>query len=141
MKKLWQLLKVTMVFLFAFVMSLNFVVDQAIATGQFTLSCDKNNIEINGSTLSTKCKKINGDFQETSIDLNRYIGNLDGILSWGDKDFSKTCKNIGVAQLLSTRQLILVAECQPAVGGDVYSPSEIELDAHITNADGTLKYE
>jgi hypothetical protein len=141
MNKIWQFLKVTMVFLFAFVMSLNFVVDQAIATGQFTLSCDKDNIQINGSTLSTKCQKINGDFQETSIDLNRYIGSPDGKLSWGDKDFSKTCKNIGLAQLLRTRQLILVAECQPAVGGDIYSPSEIELDAHITNADGTLNYE
>lgn len=141
MKKLWQFLKVTMVFLFAFVMSLNFVVDQAIATGQFSRNCDKDNIEINGSTLSTKCQKINGDFQQTSIDLNQYIGNLDGKLSWGDKGFSKTCKNIGVAQLLSTKQLILVAECQPAVGGDIYSPSEIGLDAHITNADGTLKYE
>ncbi|MEG4441551.1 mannose-binding lectin [Microcoleus sp. F4-D5] len=141
MKKVWLLLRVAMVFLFAFVMSLNFVVDQAMATGQFSLSCDKDNIELNGSTLSTKCKKSNGDSQETSIDLNRYIGNHDGKLSWGDKDFSKTCKNTGLAQLLNTRQLILVAECQPADGGNTYYPSELELDAHIVNAEGTLKYE
>ncbi len=112
-----------------------------MATGQFSPTCDNEKIEIDGSTLSASCEKRNGDSQETSIDLARYIGNLDGKLSWGDKDFSKTCKNINLAQLLSTKQLIIVAECQPAVGGDSYSPTEIELDAHIANIDGTLKYE
>jgi len=129
-----------MVFLFAFVMSLNFVVDKAMATGQFSLSCDKDNIELDGSTLSTKCQKMNGDSQQTSIDLNQYIGNLDGKLSWGDENFSKTCKNTGLAQLLNTKQLILVAECQSADRKSYY-PSELELDAHITNYDGTLEYE
>jgi hypothetical protein len=141
MKKIWLLLRVATVFLFAFVVSLNFVVDQAMATGEFSLSCDKDKIEINGSILSTSCTKSNGNSQETSIDLDKYIGNLDGKLSWSDKNFSKTCKNIAPAQLLNTRQLILVAECQPAVGGDTYYPSELELDAHIANIDGTLKYE
>lgn len=140
MKKIWLLLRVATVFLFALVVSLNFVVDQAMATGEFSLSCDKDNIEINGSILSTSCQKSNGGSQQTSIDLDQYIGNLDGTLSWGDKDFSKTCKNIAPAQLLSTKQLILVAECETAAG-NTYYPSEIELDAHITNSDGTLKYE
>jgi len=116
------------------------VVDKAMATGQFSLSCDKDNIELDGSTLSTKCQKMNGDSQQTSIDLNRYIGNLDGKLSWGDENFSKTCKNTGLAQLLNTKQLILVAECQSADRKSYY-PSELELDAHITNYDGTLEYE
>jgi hypothetical protein len=140
MKKIWLLLRVAMVFLFAFVVSLNFVVDKAIATGEFSLSCDKDKIEINGSILSTSCTKSNGDSQQTFIDLDKYIGNLDGTLSWGDKNFSKTCKNIAPAQLLSTRQLILVAECKTAAG-DTYYPSEIELDSHIVNIDGTLSYE
>lgn len=139
MKKVWLLLRVAMVFLFAFVMSLNFVVDKAMAD-QFSLSCDKDNIQLDGSTLSTKCQKSNGDSQQTSIDLNRYIGNQDGKLSWDDEDFSKTCKNIGLAQLLNTRQLILVAECQSADRKSYY-PSEIELDARINNDDGTLEYE
>jgi hypothetical protein len=141
MKKVWLLLQVTMVFLLAFAISLNFFVERAMATGEFSLTCDNEKIEIDGSTLSASCEKRNGDSQQTSIDLNRYIGNLDGTLSWGDKDFSKTCKNIGLAQLLSTKQLILVADCQPAVGGDSYSPTEIDLDAHLANIDGTLKYE
>lgn len=47
MKKVWLLLRVAMVFLFAFVVSLNLVVDNAMATGEFSLSCDKNNITDN----------------------------------------------------------------------------------------------
>ncbi|WP_332987291.1 CVNH domain-containing protein [Scytonema sp. PRP1] len=109
-------------------------------TDQFSLTCDKDKIEINGSILSTSCKKSNGDSQQTSIDLDKYIGNLDGKLSWSDKNFSKSCKNIAPAQLLSTRQLVLVAECKTAAG-DTYYPSEIELDSHIVNIDGTLSYE
>ncbi|WP_414580984.1 CVNH domain-containing protein [Scytonema sp. PCC 10023] len=139
MKK-WLLLRVATVFLFALVVSLNFVVDKAMATGEFSLSCDKDKIEINGSILSTSCTKSNGDSQQTSIDLDQYIGNLDGKLSWSDKNFSKSCKNIAPAQLLSTRQLVLVAECKTA-SGDTYYPSEIELDSHIVNIDGTLSYE
>lgn len=139
MKKVWLLLRVAFAFLFACLVSLNIVVDKAMATGQFSLTCE--NIDLSGSTLSATCETTDGDLSETSIDLNQYIGNLDGILSWDDQDFSQTCQDVALAQLLGSKQLILVANCQPADGGDTDHPSDIELDAHIANIDGTLKYE
>ncbi|MFN6571648.1 CVNH domain-containing protein [Dendronalium sp. ChiSLP03b] len=97
MNKVWLLIRGAMAFLFAFLVGTNFVVDKAMATGQFSFSCDKDNIQINGSILSTSCKKNNGDLQPTSIDLNKYIGNSNGTLSWNDTNFSKTCKKIAPA--------------------------------------------
>jgi hypothetical protein len=139
MKKIQVLLRATLVFLLAFFVSFNLVVDKAMATGQFSLTCE--DITLDGSTLSAMCETRNGDQKETSINLDKYIGNLDGTLSWDDHNFSQTCSDLGLAQLLSSRQLILAANCERAVGGNTYSPSDIELDAHIANIDGTLKYE
>ena len=140
MKKLSLLLKIVIVSLLFFTASFNFGVDQAMATGQFSLSCDPNSIVINGSILSTACKKSDGDLQQSSIDLDQYIGNSGGILTWGDKDFSKSCKNIAPAQLLSSKKLVLVGECETATR-DTYNSSEIELDTHLANINGLLKYE
>lgn len=140
MKTIQLLFKITIVLLFAFIVSFNFAVNPVMATGQFSLTCDKDNMAINGSTLSTSCKEKDGDAHQTSLNLDEYIANHDGTLDWGDKDFSKTCKNIGLAQSLSNRQLILAADCKTAAG-DSYTPTEIELDAHIVNIDGNLQYE
>ncbi|MEA5534504.1 hypothetical protein [Crocosphaera sp. XPORK-15E] len=41
MKTVYSLLKVTVAFLFACVISLNFVVDQAMATGDFSKTCSE----------------------------------------------------------------------------------------------------
>ena len=137
MKKVYLLLKVTCAFLFACVISLNLFVDKAMATGQFSQTCE--NIELNGSNLSADCRKINGSYQGTSIDLDYEIGNLNGVLSWGDHNFSITCKDMGLGQLF-TRQYVLNAKCEKA-DGFTYEQTEITLDEHIANIDGNLKYE
>jgi len=139
MKKGMLILKVAFAFLFAFLVSFNLVVDQAMATGQFTKTCEE--INISGSTLSATCQKADGyTLNDSSLNLDQYIGNLDGTLSWGDKDFSKTCENIALAQLLFNKQLVVTAQCEKK-DGISYEQSDIELDAHIANIDGTLKYE
>lgn len=139
MKKISLLLRIAFTFLFAVFLSFNLVVDQAKATGQFSQTCY--DINISGSTLSATCEKADGYTpKDTSIDLDQYIGNLDGTLSWGDEKFSLTCENIGLAQLLSSRQLVLSAKCEKR-DGITYDQSDIELDDHIANIDGTLKYE
>ncbi len=138
MKKISLLLKVAFTFLFAGIISLNLIVDQAMAKGNFSQTCY--DVEINGAILSAQCEKINGSYQPTSINLDPYIGNINGVLSWGDRKFSLTCANAGVAQSLSTRQLELAAKCEKS-DGHTLNQSEISLDTHIANIDGTLKYE
>ena len=138
MKSVSRLLKVAFAFFCACVLSFNLVVDKALATGQFSQTCG--NITINGSTLSAECEKMNGAYQQTSINLDNYIGNLNGVLSWGDHNFSITCTDLGLGQLLSSREFILSAQCEK-VDGITYSQTDISLDEHIANIDGTLEYE
>nr|5K79_A Chain A, Cyanovirin-N domain protein [Gloeothece citriformis PCC 7424]5K79_B Chain B, Cyanovirin-N domain protein [Gloeothece citriformis PCC 7424] len=108
-------------------------------TGQFSKTCE--DITLDGSTLSAFCQKADGyTLNETSINLDEEIGNLDGTLSWGDHNFSLTCDSIGLAQSLFTRTYVLAAECERR-DGYTYIPTEIELDEHIANIDGTLTYE
>jgi len=138
MKKISLLLKVALTFLFAGIISFNLIVDRAMAKGNFSQTCF--DVTINGSVLSAQCEKINGSYQPTSINLDAYIGNLNGVLSWGDRNFSLTCADAAVAQSLSTRQLELAAKCEKA-DGYTLNQSDISLDTHIANIDGTLKYE
>lgn len=139
MKKIQVLLRATVVFLLAFFVSFNLVVDKAMATGQFSLTCK--DITLDGSTLSANCKTRNGGQNNTSISLDEYIGNLDGTLSWGDHNFSQTCSDLGLAQSLISRQFVLAGNCERAVGRNIYSHSEIGLNDHIANIDGTLEFE
>lgn len=139
MKKVSLILKIAFTFLFAFMISFNILVDKAMATGDFSQSCE--NMQLDNSTLTADCRKINGSYQATSIYLDNGIGNLDGILSWGDRNFSQTCKDIGLSQSLFTKEFELAAKCQQAIGGDNYTQTYLSLDEHIANIDGTLTYE
>ncbi|MFM6001809.1 MAG: CVNH domain-containing protein [Sphaerospermopsis kisseleviana] len=139
MKRFNTLLKYVFAVLFACLVSLNIVVDKAMATGGFSQTCK--NIVLDGSILSAACEKADGyTLENTSIDLDGYIGNLDGTLSWGDHLFSLTCKSVGLGQSLSNRHYTLNAECKRR-NGYTYIPTEIDLDAYIANINGELTFE
>ncbi|MEB3357256.1 MAG: CVNH domain-containing protein [Synechococcales bacterium] len=96
------------------------------------MTCD--DIHVGGSFLSAMCEKADGyTMKETEIDLDDYIGNLDGELSWGDHLFSLTCYDI------YTDTDILSANCLDREGYIV--PTELDLDDHIANIDGNLRFE
>jgi len=138
MKKLNTLLKAVFAVLFAGLVSLNVVVDRAMAIGGFSQNCQ--DIVLDGALLSATCKKADGyTLQDTSIYLDGYIGNLDGTLSWGDHLFSHTCESVGLGQSLSNRHYTLNAQCKKRDGN--YISTEIDLDAHIGNIDGELTFE
>ncbi len=146
MKKLNTLLKAVFAVLFAGLVSLNVVVDRAMAIGGFSQNCQ--DIVLEGPFLSATCKKADGyTLQNTSIYLDRYIGNLDGTLSWGYYSFSDTCEAVRLGQSLSNRHYTLKAQCKKE-GFDIDDnyisteiDTEIDLDAHIGNIDGELTFE
>ncbi|WP_013321276.1 CVNH domain-containing protein [Gloeothece verrucosa] len=138
MKKIKLLLKVAVAFLFAFLLSFNLMVKGAMATGEFSRTCE--DIELKGSTLIANCDTSYGDDVDSSLNLDEFIGNLDGTLSWGDHNFSQTCRAVGLGQLLSTKAYILSAECERA-DQQSYISTDIVLDEHIANIEGTLTYE
>lgn len=137
MNKVSKLIKIALAFLFAFVLSFNLVVERAMATGEFSQTCEE--IDMYGPYLLATCKKADGVTKEDShINLNKYIGAKDGILSWGGEYFTDTCDDIALAQSLSTKELVLTAKCEKADG---IEQSDIELEPHIANIDGSLTYE
>jgi hypothetical protein len=100
--------------------------------GQFSKTCK--DIRVSGSKLSASCKKVNGTYNETSIDLNPYIENVDGKLKWQPKNFIVTCKDTAVSDGNK-----LKAECKTRK--QEFVPTAINLDDHIANIDGNLRYE
>ena len=131
MKKRLSLLKVTIAFLFALVVSFNLVVNGALALGKFSKTCT--NIAVSGSELSASCEKANGGQNNTSINLNPYIENEDGNLKWQPKNFIETCRDTSVSGSS------LKAECKTRNQNFVFTT--INLDDHIANIDGNLRHE
>ena len=78
-----------------------------------------------------------GRVSHTSIDLNLYIGNVNGRLQWDATDFSKTCKSIRL------EEFFLVADCLvPAQHGqkEHYVTARLDLRTHFRIAGGILIY-
>ncbi|MBD2593623.1 cyanovirin [Nostoc spongiaeforme FACHB-130] len=107
--------------------------NSALALGQFSLTC--RNTGIQGSVLTSTCERASGGVYKTSsIDLNPVVENVDGSLKWQPSNFFETCRN---TQLVSSNELS--AECKTRA--QQWVPTRINLDAHVANIDGTLRYE
>ncbi len=128
------MLKIFVTFFCAIFLTFNLLTGNAWATGGFSQTC--RNISVNGSRLTATCEKADGYTpSQTSIDLNKYIGNIDGTLEWGDHLFSQTCNEVGLAGKNRLRAECEKADQQSSLG------SYINLDEHIANIDGTLEFE
>nr|3S3Y_A Chain A, TANDEM CYANOVIRIN-N DIMER CVN2L0 [Nostoc ellipsosporum] len=100
--------------------------------GKFSQTCY--NSAIQGSVLTSTCERTNGGYNTSSIDLNSVIENVDGSLKWQPSNFIETCRN---TQLAGSSEL--AAECKTRA--QQFVSTKINLDDHIANIDGTLKYE
>lgn len=99
----------------------------------FTISSHKIAISPD-SILSAQCRRCNGEWQESSIRLNDFLGNEDGSFLLGDRDFSKTAKDIKVEQ--SNDSSVLHANLRKRDWS--WQEATIDLDTFITNKDGEL---
>ncbi|GGA24358.1 hypothetical protein CYANOKiyG1_39950 [Okeania sp. KiyG1] len=124
--------KAVVAFIFTVAMSFGMFANQAWALGDFSQSCYDSGIS--GSTLFSTCRTISGYLNPTQINLNPYIENVDGSLMWQPGNFIQTCR---YTQLSGPS--FLVGECKTR--DQVWVPAGINLDEHIANIDGTLKYE
>lgn len=86
------------------------------------------------SLLSAKCRTCNGEWRETSIRLNDFLGNEDGTFMLGDRDFSMTARDIVLDQKEDCS--ILRASLRKRDGS--WQDASVELDAFISNQDGEL---
>ncbi|NER34579.1 MAG: cyanovirin [Oscillatoria sp. SIO1A7] len=127
------LLKAAVAFLFAAAMSISTFASQAWALGDFSQTCYSSSIS--GSTLSSTCYKADGYTpNKSSINLNPYIENVDGVLKWQPDNYIETCRGM---DLVSKSDM--AGECKTR--SQVWQKTGINLDDHIANINGVLTYE
>ncbi|MBE9145044.1 CVNH domain-containing protein [Planktothrix mougeotii] len=150
MKILSGWVKVIITFVLAVVLGFNVWGGQAWAIGEFSNTCT--DITVSSGTdmaslgkaiLSANCEKMNGSYQQTTLELNPYLeNNRQGILSW------KEAKKLGQQGLINCYDLtvsdqgVLEGICfnlSSKTSSDV--ETSINLNEHIANIDGSLKYE
>jgi hypothetical protein len=83
-----------------------------------------------GSTLSAKCKRMNDSMQNTSVDLNICLGNIDGTLT-KNRDFLLSCKNCRLSDET------LFCDCKRRDGS--WNSSSIEINSFVGNDNGILR--
>lgn len=93
-------------------------------------SNSSSNIYLSGTNLCATCRDSQENEHTSSINLNNYIGNIEGTLTWGECNFAASSCNI------SLRGSTLSAACDDSNGISHYS--SINLDNYISNIEGTL---
>lgn len=84
-----------------------------------------------GTVLTAKWTTVQGVVQQSSLDLDFNVGNIDGTLRWGYKDFSKSCTKWGL------RGTVLYASCRPS-NSEGFRYSELDLNQCIYISGGVL---
>ena len=119
---------------------------QAPTPGNFSSSCGS--IHLNSAdfsrtaVLTADCRRRDGSIHSgASINLNDYItddnGNLRYVGTGGD--FSLSCGNIHLDSAGFSQTAVLTANCRRRDGG-IHSGASINLNDHITNDNGNLRY-
>ncbi len=111
----------------------NNAVADSTSSSNYQNSC--RNIRVNQTTLSARCRRVNGGSSTTSIQI-RGIENRDGNLSYlsgasDSSNYQNSCRNIRVYETT------LSARCR-RVNGD-YNTTSIRIRG-IENRDGNLNY-
>jgi CVNH domain len=102
-----------------------------VFAGNFSETCTL--ISIKGSELKAKCKRADQKINATSLNLNKKIGNLDGVLAWDSGDFSHSCEEIAL------EGAILTAICKRKDGSN--NATSLNLDEQIDNTNGVLRFD
>jgi CVNH domain len=128
-----RLAKVTLLVLLVFTIGAAAFSARAQSASTYQMSC--NGIGAAGSTMFANCRRINGSFSRTSIQI-RGIENINGALRFSGmgqtSTFQNSCSHIGVAG--ST----LYAACRRIDGG--FERASILIPG-IENIDGQLHYQ
>jgi hypothetical protein len=88
------------------------------------------NIALDGALLRADCLDDDNVAQPATINLDNFIGVVDGKLTWGAQGWSSEARNVSISQG------ILQAEVKH---GDKWVASTIRLDEHIKNNNGMLE--
>ena len=90
--------------------------------------------------LFAKCRTIDGEYEQTSIDLNRYITNDDGNLEWSREE-GNYVDTAGACDITNSTNGLTYLRCDGVRSkNNEIRFATIVLDEHIENIDGQLQY-
>jgi len=102
-------------------------------------------ISVVSSYMDAVCKKDDGSTQETTLDLDYYIGNIDGeLLSANSQElsqfsgFRKSCEDIKLD--VRSYGIRLEANCKKKGFSNASSYTEFDLEQFISNENGSLSW-
>ncbi|CAE6498871.1 unnamed protein product [Rhizoctonia solani] len=91
-----------------------------------------------GRYLVSSLQDSEGNLHESSIDLNEFIGNIDGKFQWGKIAFLESAKNIWLDTAHAPALILLKAELQKE--DEDYVEDGINLNEFIQNVEGQFQY-
>lgn len=98
--------------------------------GDFAASCRR--LTVYGADLSASCRRVDGSWTWSWIDLSRYVANDDGeLVEREDGRFDESCDDVWVSD-----DGVLEAQCRDRDGDSKFTA--IDLNGFIANYDGTL---
>jgi hypothetical protein len=85
---------------------------------------------LQGTVLIANCQTSTGDWQQSRLDLDHYLGNEDGVFDWQGEKFSSTAKDLRLEDTtlcarLQTRQI-------------TWLEASMDLNYYLVNEDGLL---
>ncbi len=96
----------------------------------FTLSSTK--LSLDGAILTANCRASSGTWSTSSLDLNGYLGNLNGAFNMDRRDFTKSAYDIQLhGNLLRARLKDYSGAWVDAI---------FNLDLCVANHDGSLRF-
>jgi hypothetical protein len=100
-----------------------------VNTQNFSQGCDNIKVFTNG-LMSADCTKNDQSRHHSTLDLNEYVGDVNGELVWGNSWYSVTCRGI------TNNGPIITALC---IQNDAsWKFKSIDLNKYISNKDGYL---
>ncbi len=98
-----------------------------------SFSLTSKNITVDqNAVLSATCTDLKGNPRNSSLDLNGCIGNIDGFFEWGGNSVSHSAQDLKMIDNTLMGQLQKYDQS--------WVPASINLDEHIRNDNGVLKY-
>jgi len=112
------------------------LLNSAWARGEFTKSCW--DIDLLGTSLFADCRERDGGVANAGISLNNRIANDDGQLHWRNNGgYGGSTQNCEVEQDSGKTFL----HCDTRKSDGTWTSSSLNLDDHIANIDGSLRYQ
>ncbi|CAE7122731.1 unnamed protein product [Rhizoctonia solani] len=107
----------------------------------FALSAEPSSIQLaDGHYLVAQLQDSEGNWHQSSLDLNEFIGNIDGKLTWDEKDFSESTKNIWLDTAHAPSLILLKGEGRKEGDEEYAAEDSINLNEFISNIEGKLEY-